>query len=129
MMRSGTPLRRDTASKRRRHAAAAPGATAYMRALASKGSAGVEGEALADAETLRLLQHGGAERDIGDAEAAVPEEDRLVLALAPGLPPGDDLAELGMEARLGQLARLDMGAQRPQRPLPALPPIIDHHLV
>ena len=59
-------------------------------------------------------------------------QSRMVSAgrLPAGLQPGDDLAELGMEIRLGQLVRIDMPAQRPEgQPLAALPPIIHHHLV
>ena len=48
-----------------------------------------------------LFEHGMAERDIREAEAAMPEEDRLVLARAPRPGAADDLAELAMERRLG----------------------------
>src|SRR5690348_1000216 len=65
-------------------------------------------QALPDAETRGLLQHGVAERDIGKREAAVPEENRLVVALAADLGAGDDLADLGVQRRLRELALLDM---------------------
>ena len=47
----------------------------------------------------------------------------------PGLPPGDDLAELGVQRLLGELARLDVGAQRAERPAAALAPVVDDELV
>src|SRR4051794_13812614 len=70
-----------------------------------------------------------AERDVGEAEAAMPEEDRLVLAHAPRLGAADDLAELTMQRRLGELPRLDMGAQGSEHAALALSPIVDDQLV
>jgi hypothetical protein len=40
----------------------------------------------------RLVEHRAIERDIRERQAAVPEQDGRVLALAPGFLPGDDLA-------------------------------------
>ena len=77
---------------------------------------------------LRLRQHGVAERDVAERQAAVPEQDGLVVALAAGLHAGDDLAELGMQRLLAQLAGLDMGAQRAELAALALAPIVDHDL-
>ena len=46
----------------------------------------------------------------------------------PGLTPGDDLADLAVQGRLGQLALLDMGAQRAELSGLALPPVVHDHL-
>src|SRR4051794_25787570 len=44
-----------------------------------------ETQHLADRSLLRFREQRVAERDVGDAEAAMPEEDRLVVPLAAGL--------------------------------------------
>src|SRR5882757_7331410 len=59
----------------------------------------------------------------------MPEEDRLIVARATRLLAADDLAELAMQRRLGELPRLDMGAQGPEHPTLALAPIVDDELV
>src|SRR3546814_11741022 len=59
----------------------------------------------------------------------LPEQDGLVGALAARLLPGHDLAELAVQRRLRQLARLDVGAQRAQLAALALAPFVDHQLV
>ena len=46
----------------------------------------------------------------------------------PGLRPGDDLADLGVQRRLRELARLDVRAQRAELAGFALAPIVDDHL-
>src|SRR5260221_9459241 len=66
---------------------------------------------LADPQPRRLLEHGVAEGDVGEAEATMPEQDGLVVARPPRLGTADDLAELAMQRRLGQFSRLDMGTQ------------------
>ena len=76
-----------------------------------------------------LFEHGVAERDVGERQPAMPEQDGLVVALAAGLQAGDDLAELGMQGRLRQLARVDMRAQRAELAALALAPIVDDELV
>src|SRR5258706_14577514 len=48
-------------------------------------------QSLANPPARRLLQHGVAERDVGEAEPAVPEEDGLVLARPALLLAADDL--------------------------------------
>ena len=57
---------------------------------------------LADAELLRLLQHGRAQGDVGKGEAAVPEQDGLFVPLAARLAAGDDLAQLGVQGRFAE---------------------------
>src|SRR5579862_8907555 len=47
----------------------------------------------ADAAARRLLKHGAAERDVGERQATVPEQDGLVVTLAPCLAAGNDLAD------------------------------------
>ena len=61
-------------------------------------------------------------------QAAMPEQDRLVVALAARLVAGRDLAELGMKRRLAQPAALDMGAQRAELAGLALAPVVDDDL-
>jgi hypothetical protein len=56
-----------------------------------------------------------AERDVREAEPAVPEQDRLGVGLAARALPGDDLAQLGMERLPGDPPAVDMPAERPQR--------------
>ena len=58
------------------------------------------GQRRAHAERARLGQHRLTQRDVGDRQPAVPEEDPLVVALAAGPVPADDLAQLGMEVVL-----------------------------
>ena len=57
-------------------------------------------------------------------------QNRMVsrLALAARLQAGDDLAELGMQRLLGELAGLDMRAQAAELAALALAPIVDHEL-
>src|SRR3546814_20969436 len=72
-----------------------------------------------------LLQQGGAQRDVREREAAVPEQDGLVGALAARLLPGHDLAELAVQRRLRQLSRLALGAPRTPLAALALAPVVD----
>src|SRR5260370_31317637 len=53
-----------------------------------------------------------ADRDVGGRQAAVPEQDRLLLTLPARPHPADDLAKFGVTRVLGQFARLDLGARR-----------------
>ena len=46
---------------------------------------------------LGLLQHGVTERDIAQAQAAVPEEDGLQIRLPSAFQAGDDLSQLGVQ--------------------------------
>ncbi len=57
-------------------------------------------------------------------------QNRMVssLALAAGLEAGDDLAQLGVQRRLGQLAGVDVRPQRAERPALALAPVVDDDL-
>ena len=57
-------------------------------------------------------------------------QNRMVssLVLAAGLEAGDDLAQLGVQRRLGQLAGVDVRAQRPERTALALAPVVDDDL-
>jgi hypothetical protein len=70
-----------------------------------------------------------AERDVGQRQAAMPEQDGLVVALAPRPEPGDDLAELGVEAALVQLAALEHRPQRAEAPRARLAEIVHQELV
>src|SRR5262245_4946236 len=67
---------------------------------------------LPDAEPRRFVEHRATQRDIRERQAAVPEQDGLVLSLAPGFLPGDDLAHLGVQRRLRELARLAAATAR-----------------
>ncbi len=68
------------------------------------------------------------ERDVAEAQAAVPEQDGFVVALAARLQAGDDLAELGVQRLFAELAGFDVGAQRAELAALALAPIVDHQL-
>src|SRR5580765_2502582 len=81
-------------------------------------------QALADAEALRLGEHRRAEGDVGERQAAVPEEVGLVVALASWLQPGDDLAKLGVQVLLREAAAVDMRAQRAVRARFRLAPVV-----
>ena len=74
---------------------------------------------LSDPKLVGLGPDGVAEGDIGDAQAAVPEQDRLGILLAPRAAAGDDLAELGtqvalMQAVLGSIARVFLRSPKSQ---------------
>jgi hypothetical protein len=85
---------------------------------------------LAQARALGLGQHRVPERHVGDAQAAMPQQDGLVVALPSGPLAGHDLSELGVQIAFVQAARVDMLAERSERQsLAALAPIVDHHLV
>src|SRR4029453_17434933 len=88
-----------------------------------------EAQFLADAEPGTLFDHGVGERDVGERQPAMPEEDGFVVALAAGPEAGDDLAHLGMQGLLRQLAGVDMRAQAAERAALALAPIVDDELV
>ena len=66
---------------------------------------------LPDAGAGALFQQRVSERDVAEAEAAVPEQDGFVVAFAAGLQAGDDLAQLGVQRLLAELAGFDVGAQ------------------
>src|SRR5919199_768573 len=121
------PARSATRANSASQAALAPGDTAYMRALAMRAMSG-EAQALPDAEPRRLLDERVAEGDVAEAQAAVPEQDGLVVALPPGPEPRHDLPHLGVERALAELAGLDMGAQRPETAGLALAPIVHDEL-
>src|SRR5689334_4560670 len=110
-----TPASRNTRVKSARHAASARAPALYMRkdVIIAKGSR--ELERLPHSHLLRLRQQRGAERDVGDAQAPVPEQDRLVVALAAGLHARDDLSQLGVEVPLVQAVAVDVLAQRAER--------------
>src|SRR6185437_12481112 len=89
-----------------------------------------EGERLPDRTALRLREQRMTQRDIAGAESPVPEEDRLVAALAPRLEARDDLAQLRMQVVLAQPAAVDVRAQGAEgKSLAALAPVVHHHLV
>jgi hypothetical protein len=69
------------------------------------------------------------ERDVGRRQAAVPEQDPLVVVLATGPRAGDDVAQLARDRRLGDQARVDVRAQRPEAAAAALAPVVDEDLV
>src|SRR2546423_901426 len=56
-------------------------------------------QGLPDAEAFRLLQHPGAERDVRQRQAAMPQQDRLILALPSGLASRHDFATLRVQRR------------------------------
>src|SRR5215475_14151533 len=58
----------------------------------------------------------------------MPEQIRLVVALAPRLQPGDDLAQLAVQRCLGEPSRVDMRTQAAELPRLALLPIVDDDL-
>src|SRR5438094_7826040 len=69
------------------------------------------------------------ERDVAEAEPAMPEQDLLVIRLAAGTVADDDLAELRMERIFVEPAAVDVRAQRAERSGTALPPVVDDDLV
>src|SRR5262249_51499899 len=97
--------------------------------LEGEGHRSGEPQLLTDSEPGGLLQHGVAEGDVAGRQPAVPEQDRLVVPLTAGLPSGDDLAQLAVTRGLGQLAGVDVGAERAEAPTPDLAPVVDHDLV
>src|SRR5215831_11485615 len=113
MTSQSTPARATTHSSSVRQAAAAASPIAYIRAHAIIGVARGSrvAQPRADAEPLRFREHRRAQRDVGRRQAAVPEQDRLVVVLAARFRPRDDLAELGVEGCLAELARLDVRAE------------------
>ena len=70
-----------------------------------------------------------AEGDVRQRQAAMPEQDGFVVALATRLAADDDLAQLGVERRGRQLAGVDMRAQAAELSALALAPVVDHDLV
>ena len=52
---------------------------------------------LPEVHALGFLKHEGAQRNIRQRQAAVPEQIGFIIALAAGLETRDDLAELGMQ--------------------------------
>src|SRR3546814_518859 len=87
MTSSGWPLASATQANSCAHAAAEAGVIAYMRALATRVMSvfrsGVA-QAVADVQPVGFFQHGMAKRDIGQRQAAMPEQDGLVVAFAAG---------------------------------------------
>src|SRR5581483_3385832 len=71
----------------------------------------------------RSLEQEVSDGDVGRREAAVPEDDRLVVALAARLAADDDLRQLRVERRLGQPAGVDVRAQGAEAAAPALAPV------
>src|SRR5258708_26115067 len=100
-----------------------PGVTESVRRRTLR-VASRKAQALADAELAGFFEHGVAERDVAERQAAMPEQDGLGRVGAAGPEPGDDLAELGVEVGRGELAAVDMAAQRSQPPRRGLAPII-----
>ena len=78
--------------------------------------------------TARSIQR-VAHRDVRGCKPAVPEEDRLVVALSSGLLAGDDLPELGVQVFLAQEALVDVCSEAAEPSLPALTPVVDDDLV
>src|SRR5262249_43402725 len=63
-------------------------------------------------------------------EAPMPEEDPLVVALAPGLQACNDLGELTVQRGRAEKLRPDVRSQRSEAiVLSALAPVVDEHLV
>src|SRR3954452_20501601 len=69
------------------------------------------------------------QRDVAEAQPAMPEQDPLVIRLAAGTLADDDLAELRMERVFFEPAAIDVRAQRAERSRTALPPVVDDDLV
>src|SRR5206468_6075094 len=86
-------------------------------------------EPLPVAEAARLLEHRVPERDVAQAQAAMPEEDSLVVRLAARFVAGDDLSELGVEVVLVEPSAVDVRAQRAEAARPRLTPVVDDDLV
>src|SRR5260221_2664451 len=71
-----------------------------------------------------------AQRDIAEAEAAMPEQDRFGVGFTGRLQPRDDLPEFGMKILFAEPVAIHMLAQRAEgQALAALAPIVHHHLV
>src|SRR6478672_605402 len=75
----------------------------------------IEAQRLADAFAPRLHQERVAQRDVARAQAPVPEEDGLVVALAAGLHPRDDLSQLRVQVVLVEAIAVHVLAQRAER--------------
>src|ERR1700677_74283 len=89
-----------------------------------------EAKSLADAQGGGLLEHGVSQRDVAQAQSAMPEQDGLRFAFAARLAAGDDLTELRVQAAFGYLVQIDVRAQRAVgKSLAALSPVIDDHFV
>src|SRR4029077_8664126 len=108
------PIRRDAAKPRRRR-----GRRSTCGHWRSGRSCALlrEYQLLAKTHAVSLLEHGMTQRDDGDAEAAMPEQDGLAVALAARLRSRDDLAELAVQRPLGELAGFDMSPERAERAL------------
>src|SRR5712675_1929358 len=96
---------------------------------AESGRTSRKSQFLADAEPRALFDHGMGERDVGKRQAAVPEDNRFVVALPAGPQAGHDLAHLGMQGLLRQLAGVDMGPQAAEWTALALAPVVDDELL
>ena len=55
---------------------------------------------MSDAEARRFLQHGVTESDVRKRQAAMPEENCLVIALSSWFAACDDLAHFRVQRRL-----------------------------
>ena len=69
----------------------------------------------------RLGEHRLTQRDVGDRQAPVPEEDRLVVALAAGPVAAQDLAELGVQVSAVSRPESTCARSEPSGPIPAWP--------
>ena len=81
-----------------------------------------------DVEKVLFGQQGVAEGDVGQGQAAVPEQDGLPVVFPARPQSRDDLAKLGVQGGRGQLSRLDVGAQCAEPAGGALAPVVDDDL-
>src|ERR1700730_6413241 len=80
-------------------------------------------------QRLGLLQHRVAECDVAQAQPPVPEQNRLLVVLAPRLYTRHDLAQFRMQVVLVEFVSIDVTAQRTVgESFATLSPIVDNHL-
>ena len=92
--------------------------TEYIRALATwrifgylAASWSGKAKPLPHSESFGFFEHRVAQRDVGQRKSPMPEKVGLGVAFAARLQAGDDLSELRMQRRLGQLSCLDVCAR------------------
>src|SRR4029077_20523306 len=81
---------------------------------------------LPHSESFGFFEHRVAQRDVGQRKSPMPEQVGLGVPFAARLEAGDDLSELRMQRRRGQLSCLDVCAKAAELAVLALPPVVDH---
>ena len=112
---------------------AAPGLTEYIRAFATYCMMFREAHRGSEARwpipsRFDFSSMAWPKRDIGQRQAAVPEQVGFGIALPSRLQAGHDLPEFRMQGLFRELAGLDMRTQAAELAALALAPIIDHEL-